>query len=110
MMWKQWLYACLSFIGLADGIYFVTLFVRSVPEGELALPAFVAAATANPIASYSLLVVLICLVAFAVTMVPDGRALGMRYWWVYILLIFMAPFAFVFPLFFFMRERKLASL
>ena len=109
MFWKQWLYGLLTLVGLGDGILLVVQFIQSVPEGEATLPAFVAAATANPIATYSLLIVLICLVSFIVTMVPDGRELGMRNWWVYIALVFMAPFAFVFPLFFFMRERKLAN-
>ncbi|MEM7113683.1 MAG: DUF2834 domain-containing protein [Chloroflexota bacterium] len=107
---KQWLYAFLTVVGLADGIYFVVQFVQSLPDGEPILPAFAAAATANPIASYSLLVVLLCLIAFVVSIVPEGRDLGMRHWWVYIVLVFMAPFAFVFPLFFFMRERKLANM
>ena len=110
MFMKQWLYGFLAFVGLADGIYFVGRFIESLPEGEPRLLAFVAAATANPIASYSLLVVFLCLIAFVVTMVPEGRDLGRRHWWVYIVLVFMAPFAFVFPLFLFMRERKLANL
>lgn len=109
MRWKIWLYGLLTLIGLMDGVYLVAQFVRSLPVGEPIVAAMVRALVANPMAAYALLVVLLCFVIFLVTLVPEGRSLGMRYWWLYAVLALTTPFAFALPLFFWMRERKLAD-
>jgi hypothetical protein len=42
--------------------------------------------------------------------VIEGRKLKMRFLWVYIVASFVTAFAFVFPLFLAMRERKLGQI
>lgn len=39
----------------------------------------------------------------------EARRLGMRHWWVYVVLTFAVAIAFAFPLFMLMRERRLAE-
>ena len=42
-------------------------------------------------------------------MVVEGRRLGMRHLWFYVVATFLIAFAFTCPLFLFMRERLLAA-
>jgi hypothetical protein len=46
--------------------------------------------------------------ATVVWMIVEGRQLGMRNLWVYVVLTFITAWACAFPLFLFMRERKVA--
>jgi hypothetical protein len=52
---------------------------------------------------------LVVAVAGCILIVVESRRLGMRFAWVYIVLSGITAFAFTFPLFLAMRERKLAS-
>ncbi len=53
---------------------------------------------------------LIVAVAGCVLIVVEGRRLGMRLWWLYIVLAGLTAFAFTFPLFLSMRERRMTAL
>lgn len=52
---------------------------------------------------------LITAVAGSILVVVESRRLGMRFGWVYIVLSAVVAFAFAFPLFLAMRERRLAA-
>lgn len=39
----------------------------------------------------------------------EAKRLGMRHWWVYIILTFVIAIAFAFPLFMYMREKAIAQ-
>ena len=54
--------------------------------------------------------VLVAAIATAVFMVLEGRRLGMRAVWVYVLLIPFVALAFALPLFLAMRERRVRTL
>ena len=53
---------------------------------------------------------LVVAVAGSVLIVLESRRLGMRHAWLYIVLAGVTAFAFTFPLFLAMRERRLASM
>ena len=50
---------------------------------------------------------LVALATFLVWSFAEVRRLGMRRWWVYPILTFGIAFAFAFPLFLFLRDRRL---
>jgi len=52
---------------------------------------------------------LVVAVAGCILIVVESRRLGMRFAWLYIVLSGITAFAFTFPLFLAMRERKIAS-
>lgn len=52
---------------------------------------------------------LVAVVAGSILIVVESRRLGMRFAWVYIVLSAVIAFAFAFPLFLAMRERRLAA-
>ena len=54
--------------------------------------------------------ILIVAIAGSVFMIYEARKLGMKRVWLYIVLSGVTAFAFTFPLFLAMRERKLATL
>ncbi|WP_333783441.1 DUF2834 domain-containing protein [Microbacterium sp. ET2] len=53
---------------------------------------------------------LIVAVAACIVIAVEGRRLGMKRWWLYIVLSALTAIAFTFPLFLAMRERRLAAL
>ena len=53
---------------------------------------------------------LIAVVAGSILIVVEARRLGIRHSWLYIVLTFVVAFAFAFPLFLAVRERKLEQL
>jgi hypothetical protein len=52
---------------------------------------------------------LVTAVAGSILIVVESRRLGMRFGWIYIILSAVVAFAFAFPLFLAMRERRLAA-
>ncbi|MEM1310715.1 MAG: DUF2834 domain-containing protein, partial [Cyanobacteria bacterium P01_H01_bin.153] len=51
----------------------------------------------------------IVLLLAIIFMVTESRRLKLRFWGIYVVLIFLISFAFGFSLFMFVRERKLAA-
>lgn len=94
-------YLTLAVIGLAGTAVFN---VRSVlePEG----PTFLAAWFANPSVTSLSIDLLVTASAASVFIIIEGRRLGMRLYWLYVLGSFATAVAFTFPLFLAMRERK----
>lgn len=66
--------------------------------------AFVSGGFANPAASSLSVDLLIVVTAGLVFLISEARRLGMRHWWVYLLLSGLVAAAFAYPLFLFMRE------
>lgn len=69
--------------------------------------AFVYGGFANPAASSLSVDLLFVVMAGLVFLVSEARRLGMRHWWVYLLLSGLVAAAFAFPFFLFMREYAL---
>jgi len=50
---------------------------------------------------------MLILVAFIIWMIGEARILGIRNWWIYLVLIAFVSATFAIPVFLFMRERRL---
>jgi hypothetical protein len=100
-------YGVLALVGLIGPWYFNVQFMTA--HGGFVLGTFLADIFANPASSSVGVDITIGATAFLVWMVSEARKLGMRHWWVYIVLTFAVAFAFACPFFLFMRERRLRS-
>lgn len=80
--------------------------VRSVlePSGD----AFFAAWFANPAVSSLAWDLLAAASAASIFIILEGRRLGIRWYWAYVVLSFVTAVGFTFPLFLAVRERSLA--
>ena len=74
------------------------------------LQGFLAGVFANPASSSIGVDILVAGTAFNVWMVTEARRLGMKHWWVYIVVTFFVAFACACPLFLMMRERRLRAM
>jgi len=106
---KQMVYAALAAIGLVATWYFNLQFV-SESGGSFSAVEFVRAGYANSASSSLSNDLLVGTAAFTIWSFAEARRLGMRHWWIYPVLTFGVAFAFAFPLFLFVRERRLAAL
>jgi hypothetical protein len=104
--WPTLVFGLLAILGVALPWYFNLQFLAS---GESPLE-FLRAGFANPAVASVTVDILIASTAFLIWMIVESRRLGMRNWWIYIVLTFSLAFAFAFPLFLMMRERKLREL
>jgi hypothetical protein len=104
--WLTIVFGLLAILGLLLPWYFNLQFMAA--GGGLA--GFLRAGLANPAVSSLTFDILIAAGAFLIWMIVESRRLGMRHWWIYIVLTFAVAFAFAFPLFLMMRERKLREL
>lgn len=100
-----WVYLVIAAIGLVGTAWFN---VQSVvnPSG----PTFLAAWFANPSVSSLSWDLLATASAASVLIILEGRRLGIRWYWAYVVLSFVTAVAFTFPLFLAVRERRLALL
>ncbi|MEM1393381.1 MAG: DUF2834 domain-containing protein [Cyanobacteria bacterium P01_H01_bin.150] len=119
MFWnrvRQAIYAAMTVAGFIWPIYFLVQFIMATKDDLTStnflafdLPTFIEQVWANAASSFiaaDLTVVLVLAIAFMVT---ESRRLKLRFWGIYIALIFLISFAFGFSLFMFVRERKLAE-
>lgn len=105
---REGLYFVLAILGLVVTWWFNVLFM--IRGGSwVDLPAVMSLAFANPIASSFSADLLVAFAAFIVWSVAEARRIGMRNGWLYPLLGLFIAFAFAFPLFLFMRERRLRA-
>jgi hypothetical protein len=104
--WPTIVFGLLTILGLVLPWYFNLQFLTAggSPIG------FLRAGFANPAVSSVAVDILIAAGAFLIWMIVESRRLGMRHWWIYVVLTFSVAFAFAFPLFLMMRERKLREL
>jgi hypothetical protein len=105
---RQWIYAALVVAGFFGTLVFNLQFAREA--GGFDVGAFVAGGYANPAAGSLTTDLLVALAAFLVWSFSEARRLGMRRWWVYLAVTFLVAFAVAFPLFLWMRERRLEEL
>lgn len=82
-----------------------------VDTGEMITPhGLIAGGFVTPLSSSLTSDFLIGTTPVLIWMVVEARRLGMRHWWVYVVLTFLIAFAFACPLFLFMRERRFQTL
>lgn len=99
-----WVYLAVAAIGLVGTAWFN---IRSVlePSGET----FFAAWFANPSVSSLSWDLLAVASAASIFIVLEGRRLGIRWYWAYVVVSFITAVGFTFPLFLAVRERRLRS-
>jgi hypothetical protein len=102
---RQWLYAALAVAGFFGTLVFNLQFAREA--GGFDVAAFVAGGFANPAAASLTVDLLVALAAFLVWSFVEARRIGMRRWWVYLVVTFLVAFAVAFPLFLLARDRRL---
>jgi hypothetical protein len=101
-------YAGLAVVGLLATWTFNLRFMEE-SGGSFSAAEFVRAGYANSASSSLSNDLLVGCVAFLVWSFAEARRLGMRHWWIYPVLTFGIAFAFAFPLFLFVRERRLLA-
>jgi hypothetical protein len=106
---RQMIYAALAAIGLVATWTFNLQFM-SESGGSFSLVDFVAASYANSASSSIANDLTVGVLAFLVWSFHEARRIGMRHWWIYVVLTFAIAFACAYPLFLFMRERRIGAL
>ena len=96
---RQAAYGLASAAGLAGTWYFNLTY-----SGE---ESYLAAWFANAASSSAAVDLLVAFTAASIFMITEGRRLGMRLPWLYVVFGVVLAFAFTFPLFLLMRERVL---
>ena len=105
---RQWAYGILAVAGIAATAYFNIQFIAE--HGGFSLMLFLRESYANAASSSITNDLTVGVVAFLVWLFAESQRLEMSRPWVYVLLTFGVAFAFAFPLFLLMRERRLARL
>ena len=105
---QQVVYAALAAIGLAATWYFNLQFMAE-SGGTFSAVEFVRAGYANSASSSLSNDLLVGTAAFTIWSFVEARSLRMRHWWIFPVLTFGVAFAFAFPLFLFVRERRRAA-
>ena len=102
-------YLSLTLAGLIIPWYYNFQFMQQ-SGGAFSIAEFIAASSSNA-ASQSLTSDLaIACIAGLVWMFFESRRLGLRFFWIYIVLTFSVAYAFAFPLFLFIRQGKLETI
>jgi hypothetical protein len=96
---RQIAYGVAAAIGLVGTWYFNLTY-----DGEVS---YLAAWFANAAASSAAVDLIVAFAAGSIFMITEGRRLGMRAPWLYVVFGVILAFAFTFPLFLLMRERVL---
>ena len=96
---RFWLYLGLSIVGLATAWIFNGLAVMGQAD-------YLDAWFSSPVDWVLSADLLIVALAGSIFMILEGRRLGMKNLWLYIVLSGVTAFSFTFPLFLAMRERK----
>lgn len=99
---RFWFYLVVSLIGLITAMVFNG--IASVEGAD-----YLSAWFGSPVDWVLSLDLLVVAVAGSAFIILEGRRLGMKRLWLYILLSGVTAFAFTFPLFLAMREKKLAQ-
>ena len=96
---RQVIYGVLAVVGLVGTWYFNLTYT-----GEAS---YLAAWFANAASSSAAVDLLVAFTAGSIFMIAEGRRLGMRAPWLYVVFGAIIAFAFTFPLFLLLRERAL---
>jgi hypothetical protein len=100
-----WVYLSISAIGLVVTAYFNVQSVLTPSSGS-----FLESWFANPSVSSLSWDLLATASAASIFIILEGRRLGIRLYWLYVVASFVTAVGFTFPLFLAMRERQLARL
>ncbi len=103
------LYLALALAGLIMTWYYNLQFIDE-SGGHFDLGTFMAAGASNSAAKSLTWDLTIACLAGLLWIYFESKRIGLRYFWIFILLAFGVAFAFAFPLFLFIREGKLESL
>ena len=106
---KQIFYAALAALGVVATWYYNFQFIED-SGGVFSVNAFIAASYANAASSSIANDIGVAVLTFLVWSFHEARKLGMKHWWLYIVITFAVAFACAYPLFLFMRERRLVAL
>ena len=103
------LYGILTVMGTVGTWYYNLQFMNEVGMDAGAM-AFLDASMANAASSSMTIDILVAAGAGMLFFTAEGRRLGIRHIWAYMLFSCLIAFAAMFPLFLLMRERRLAAL
>jgi hypothetical protein len=103
------LYLVLAVAGLVIPWYFNLQYMEQA-GGAFDMSDFMADAAANPAGQSLSWDLGIACIAGLSWIFFEARRLGMRFFWLYIVLAFTVAYAFAFPLFLFMRQGKLETM
>ena len=104
---RSTVYLVLAGAGLVGTGYFNAQWFTG--DFEHSISGFVEAAFANSASSSLGVDLVVAFLAGCAFMLFEGRRVGMRHSWVYVVLSSVVAFAFAFPLFLWARERHLAA-
>jgi hypothetical protein len=103
---KKTIYFALSLIGFLASSYLIFKFYT---VNEMSTSAALTQITSNTMGILFVVDFLISVVAAWIFIYNESNRLGMKYWWVYILLTCGVGFCFAFPLFLYFREKQLEA-
>ena len=103
---RRIVFAMTAIAGVFVTWYFNIQFMRET--GGFSLAGFVLAAYANHASTSISNDLLVAVFTFLFWSYTEAKRLGMKHWWVYVVLTFTIAIAFAFPLFMFMREKAIA--
>lgn len=103
------LYLVLTLAGVVMTWYYNLQFIQE-SGGNLDLGAFMAAGATNAASKSLTWDLTIACLAGLLWIFFESRRLGLRFFWIYIILAFGVAYAFAFPLFLFVRQGKLESM
>lgn len=102
---KAVVYAVLAALGVVwTGYFNLQALGAGLGVGDFFTMGFV-----NPVSSSLTADLTVACLAFLVWMPFEARRLGMKHAWIYVVITFTVAFAFSFPLFLLMRERKILN-
>ena len=103
------IYLVLAVLGLVMTWYYNLQFIEA-SGGNFDIAEFMAAGSTNAAASSLSWDLAVACMAGLVWIFFESRRLGLRFFWVYIILAFGVAYAFAFPLFLFIRQGKLEAM
>jgi hypothetical protein len=103
------LYLVLTLAGVVMTWYYNLQFIQE-SGGNFDLGAFMAAGATNAASKSLTWDLTIACLAGLLWIFFESRRLGLRFFWIYIILAFGVAYAFAFPLFLFVRQGKLESM
>lgn len=102
------LYLVLAIAGLVFPWYYNLQFMQQA-GGSFDITDFMAAAASNPAAQSLSWDLAIACIAGLLWIYFESKRLGLRFFWLYLVLAFTVAYAFAFPLYLFIRQGKLES-